>query len=405
MKGVFNISTELETPVKKPRGRPPGKSTTTATKIKTKQAPRRNELEPLIIKPIGLKCEYCGKTKKSHHFNRCIFNKTGYEVYCKECKNSLVTDKQELIEYLELNNMRFSEELWDESEKWIRYHMDLRLEGVEELPEDINEKVMKKIVNRYYSVKGLNGNRVGYHPDDKARDEENKKVFDNISPDDEIFKNDGGIIQRRKRKVNSPVEYIDYGLEKKWGKNYNQEEYEKLEGFYQDMKANFEIETAAHIDYLKKICKVSVQMDKALEENNIDVFQKLSGIYDKLMHSAKFTAVQRSASDRTGGMNTIGEIYDFLEKNGFIPKFYTDEPLDIVDITEHNLKEYTKKLVLGDTNIANIIESSIQKIIEKEELERNNLEEDAKTVEELEDEDEEYESYIKDYDYEVNKDG
>jgi len=391
MKGVFNISAELETPVKKPRGRPPGKSTTTTTKIKTKQAPRRNELDPLIIKPIGLKCEYCGKTKKSHHFNRCIFNKTGYEVYCKECKNSLVTDKQELIEYLEMNNMRFSEELWNESEEWIRHHMDLRLEGVEELPEDINEKVMKKIVNRYYSVKGLNGNKIGYHPDDKARDDENKKVFDNISPDDEIFTNDGGIIQKRKRKVNVPVEYIDYGLEKKWGKNYNQEEYEKLEGFYQDMKANFEIETAAHIDYLKKICKVSVQMDKALEENNIDVFQKLSGIYDKLMHSAKFTAVQRSAADKTGGLNTFGEFIARIEKEGFIPMFHSDEPMDIVDATIDNLKKYTRELVLGDPNLASIVESAVKKIALKEAQE-------AQEEKEIEDNEELVENDFENYD-------
>lgn len=153
----------------------------------------------------------------------------------------------------------------------------------------------------------------------------------------------------------------------KWGSSgYTKEDYMKLEKFYEDMKRSYEVETASHIDYLKKICKVSLKMEKAIDEGNIDHFKKLSDAYDKLMHSAKFTAVQRSAADRTGGLNTFSEFFDLIEREGFIPRFHTDEPNDIVDYTINNLKEYTRNLVLGDPNISKMLDEAMKRQDEKE---------------------------------------
>src|SRR5437763_15542154 len=132
------------------------------------------------------------------------------------------------------------------------------------------------------------------------------------------------------------------------------------------MKKDYEIETESHVDYLKKICRVSVSMDEALSEGDIDGYKKLSDVYDKLNHSAKFTAVQRSASDRSGGMNTFSEFFEYIEKEGFIAKFHADEPQDIVDSTLDSLKRFTKQLVLGDSNLARLVEESIQKIQKQE---------------------------------------
>jgi hypothetical protein len=156
----------------------------------------------------------------------------------------------------------------------------------------------------------------------------------------------------------------------KWGSSgYTKEDYMKLEKFYEDMKRSYEVETASHIDYLKKICKVSLKMEKAIDEGNIDHFKKLSDAYDKLMHSAKFTAVQRSAADRTGGLNTFSEFFELIEREGFIPRFHTDEPNDIVDYTINNLKEYTRNLVLGDPNISKMLDEAMKRQDEKENYE------------------------------------
>lgn len=158
---------------------------------------------------------------------------------------------------------------------------------------------------------------------------------------------------------------VTYELIEKWGEGYTSDEYRRLESFYLGMKDSYEIDTESHRDYLKKICMVSLDMDKVLKKGMIDQFKKLSDVYDKLMKSAKFTAVQRSAADKTGGLNTFSEFAEFAEKQGFIPK-YTIEEQDIVDTTLNNLMSFTRRLVLGDPNLANIVEDSIQKMAEKE---------------------------------------
>lgn len=148
----------------------------------------------------------------------------------------------------------------------------------------------------------------------------------------------------------------------KWGNGYEVHDYITLENFYRDMMNSYEVETASHFDYLRKICRVSLQMDKILDDGDVDGYKKLSDVYDKLMKSAKFTAVQRSASDRSGGMNTFSEFYEFLEKQGFIEKYHTDEPKDIVDATLENLKKFTRTLILGDSSIQSLVEESLKKM-------------------------------------------
>lgn len=161
----------------------------------------------------------------------------------------------------------------------------------------------------------------------------------------------------------------------KWGDGYIRQEYVQLETLYEEMKLSYEIDTASHRDYLKKICKASLMMDKYAhpKTGSADLFKKVSDVYDKLMHSAKFTAVQRSAADKTGGMNTFSEFAEFCEKQGFIPK-YPDEINDKVDRTAHDLKNFTRQLVLGDPNLANILEASIKKMNDnKEESEESEV--------------------------------
>lgn len=187
---------------------------------------------------------------------------------------------------------------------------------------------------------------------------ENIKKHENINEDLECSTNNSSNI-------------LDVNLVRKWGNGYSHEEYLRLEDFYDDMKRSYEIETAAHVDYLKKICKVSLKMEQAIDDDKVDDFKKLSDVYDKLMHSAKFTAVQRSAADRTGGLNTFSEFFEYIEKEGFIPKFHTDEPIDIVDNTLENLKNFTKRLVLGDSSINSLVEETLKKMKDKEEIEED----------------------------------
>lgn len=163
-------------------------------------------------------------------------------------------------------------------------------------------------------------------------------------------------------------------LSLKWGKLYRAEEWIKLEQFYQDMMESYDIQTASHNDYLMKICKTSLKMDQAIDCGDVDGFQKLSKVYDTLMKSAKFTAAQNKA-ESDNFIDSIGEMVALCEAEGFIPKYHTDEPQDIVDLTLQDMNRYIERLIKGEMNLGNMIEGALTKMKIEEEREEEELDE------------------------------
>ena len=82
-------------------------------------------------------------------------------------------------------------------------------------------------------------------------------------------------------------------LAMKWGRLYHADEWVALEKLYNEFMESFDIQGAARIDTLKKICKTSLKMDQAIDSGDIETYQRLSRVYDSLMKSAKFTEAQR----------------------------------------------------------------------------------------------------------------
>lgn len=54
-------------------------------------------------------------------------------------------------------------------------------------------------------------------------------------------------------------------LRTKWGKNYSVEEWLWLEKLYTEMTESFDIQTAAHVDNLKMLCKTSLKANQLLD--------------------------------------------------------------------------------------------------------------------------------------------
>ena len=146
----------------------------------------------------------------------------------------------------------------------------------------------------------------------------------------------------------------------KWGKTYKPYEWVQLEKYYQEMMQSFDIQTPSHEDYLKLICKTSIKAHQLIDLGDIEGFQKMSKVYDALMKSAKFTAVQNKAESGEF-VNSISDLVLLCEKEeGFIPRFYTDKPKDKVDETLADLRGYTNTLVTEEMNLGNLIESAVK---------------------------------------------
>lgn len=192
-------------------------------------------------------------------------------------------------------------------------------------------------------------------------------------------------------------------LRMKWGKAYKPDEWVQLEKLYNDMMSSYDIQGAGHEDTLKLVCKTSLKSNQLLDMGDVEGAQKMIKMYDMLMKSGKFTASQNKAENGEY-VDSVSELVAICEKDGFIPRYYTDGPQDKVDRTLQDLQKYTHTLVTEEMNLGNLIEQAIKQIQvdkEKEELRDADAAGDDDAFEaELFDEDN---SYLEDEDFQQLK--
>ena len=199
-------------------------------------------------------------------------------------------------------------------------------------------------------------------------------------------------------------------LRLKWGKAYKSEEWIYLEQLYNDMMESYDIQTAGHIDTLKFICKTSLKMNQLIDIGDIEGFQKVSRVYNELMKSGKFTAAQNKAE--TGEfVDSVGELIELCEKEGYIERYYIEKPNDKVDFTIQDMQRYTRTLIEEETNLSNMIEMALKQNAKEDEDEKNQLDDDIVddadlSIEELEKslKDEDFEDFEEFKENEINND-
>ena len=130
---------------------------------------------------------------------------------------------------------------------------------------------------------------------------------------------------------------------------------------YNDMMNSYDIQSAGHIDTLKLICKTSLKANQLIDIGDVEGYQKVAKVYDGLMKSGKFTAAQNKAE--TGEyVDSISELVAICEKDGFIPRYYVDEPNDKVDRVLQDLQGYTRSLIMDEMNLGQLIENAVKQI-------------------------------------------
>ena len=150
-------------------------------------------------------------------------------------------------------------------------------------------------------------------------------------------------------------------LRLKWGKTYKPEEWIRLEQLYEEMMASYDIQGAGHIDTLKLVCKTSLKANQLIDIGDIEGFQKMSKVYDSLMKSGKFTAAQNKAE--TGEfIDSIGELIELCEKEGYIERYYIESPKDKIDLTIADMQRYTRTLIEEETNLPIMVEKALREI-------------------------------------------
>lgn len=176
-------------------------------------------------------------------------------------------------------------------------------------------------------------------------------------------------------------------LKLKWGKQYRPDEWVTLEQLYEEMLNSYDIQAAGDLNTLKLACKSSLKANQLLDMGDIDGAQKATKMYDSLMKSGKWTA-QQNKENESELVDSIGELVALCEREGFIPKYYSDTPQDKVDRVIEDLKHYTQDLIVNESGLGSMIETALKQIDEENER--------LKETAEITDEDEE--SQLMDYD-------
>ena len=183
--------------------------------------------------------------------------------------------------------------------------------------------------------------------------------------DDDYFDNMNGVPEDTSI-VDALTDEDKLYLRMKWGKAYKPDEWVQLEKLYTDMMQSYDIQGAGHEDTLKLVCKTSLKSNQLLDMGDVEGAQKMVKMYDMLMKSGKFTASQNKAENGEY-VDSIAELVAMCEKDGFIPRYYTDGPQDKVDRTLQDFQKYTRTLVTEEMNLGNLIEQAVKQIqIDKE---------------------------------------
>lgn len=153
-------------------------------------------------------------------------------------------------------------------------------------------------------------------------------------------------------------------LQLKWGLNYDQEQINYLEQLLQGMMQTQNISGTLQMDQAIKLCKISLIIDEKIRAG--EEFKDLLTNYDKLVKIAEFTPKNvKSAND----FDSAGEIFAYLEKTGWINKYYDGVDRDIVDKTMKNIQAWMRHLYVNETSIPEDIQRRVEALQAAKELE------------------------------------
>lgn len=131
----------------------------------------------------------------------------------------------------------------------------------------------------------------------------------------------------------------------KWGSGYSEADLFILEEFYKRMESANSITTPQHRENLKLLCKLNLKQNKALDDGDSGTFAKLNTQYNKILQDSGFRPIDKVSGGESVGVRTFGQIWEEIERDGFIEPYPYQEKQDIVDKTIMYMGNYLHKLL------------------------------------------------------------
>lgn len=157
----------------------------------------------------------------------------------------------------------------------------------------------------------------------------------------------------------------------KWGEQYTFEELIKLDSIYsRTLKAN-NITNPMQKEAVKTLCKLQIEMDEAIRAKDAKAIKDFSSAYSTFAKQADLETM--ISETKTDEITTVAELFDYMEKQGFQPKYHHGDPKDEVDMTIKDIQESNRQLILEATGLQQVLEDMIrqrQDTIEKTHAEK-----------------------------------
>lgn len=161
---------------------------------------------------------------------------------------------------------------------------------------------------------------------------------------------------------------------RKWPSDQDRDDddYHYLENFYNDLCTTQNLVSATQRDDAKRLCEVGLLATKKIRAG-LDAKNEMA-IYHNIVKTEGF---EPKNAKNIGDFDSVGELYTWLEKRGWKPKWHT-EPQDSVDFTIKNMQKFLQRLVMNEGSLGDQVENRRKQL----EL-ANRLEEDLEYDEEF----------------------
>ena len=159
-------------------------------------------------------------------------------------------------------------------------------------------------------------------------------------------------------------------LRQKWGMTYDAEELEYLENLHQGLLNSQNIVGALNEDQALKLCKISLIIEQKIRAGTD--FTKDLKAYDDLSKLANLTP---KAVKDANEFNSVGEVFAYLEKKGWMNQYYDETVRDEADFTIKDIKYWLQYLYANETGVAEEVEQRIQNLKDAAKLSGNEFNE------------------------------
>lgn len=154
---------------------------------------------------------------------------------------------------------------------------------------------------------------------------------------------------------------------RKWPSDQERDDddYHYLENFYNDLCTTQNLVSATQRDDAKRLCEVGLLATKKIRAG-LDAKNEMA-IYHNIVKTEGF---EPKNAKNIGDFDSVGELYTWLEKRGWKPKWHT-EPQDSVDFTIKNIQKYLQRLVAGEGSLGDQVENRRKQLELAEHLEED----------------------------------